>query len=111
MDGDQLPGGGGQAVAHAVGAGGPALHNGTGLGAGGGDCLAGGAVAAADQHQLGDSRVRSQGGAACLQHGAAIRQTEAEFIKSHSAGRARRHDDGGHGGQVLVFHGRSAPFI
>ena len=100
MDGNQLPHCGVQAVADAVGAGGPTLHNGAGLRAGRGNRLTRGAVAAADQHQLADSRVGGQRRTACLQHGAAIRQTIAELIESHAAGRARSHHNGGHGGKV-----------
>ena len=75
-----------------------------------GDGLAGGAVAAANQHELGDSRVGGQRGAAGFQHGAAIRQAEAEFVKPHSTGCPRSHHNGSHGRQIHFFHGHTAPF-
>ena len=110
MDGNKLARRRGQTVAHAVGAGRTALYDGAGLRTGGGDGLAGGAVAAADQHKLGNCRVRSQCGTACLQHGAAIRQTVAQFVKAHTAGRPCRHHNGGHGGKIRLCHGHTAPF-
>ena len=110
MDGNQLPLCRSKAAAHTVGAGRTALHDRAGLGAMHGDGLAGGAVAAANQHELGDSRVGGQRGAAGFQHGAAIRQAEAEFVKSHPAGRPRSHHNGSHGRQIHFFHGHTAPF-
>ena len=110
VDGNKLARRRGQTVAHAVGAGRAALYDGAGLGTGGGDGLAGSAVAAADQHKLGNCRVRSQCGTACLQHGAAIRQTVAQFVKAHTAGCPCRHHNGGHGGKIRLCHGHTAPF-
>ena len=104
MDGYELPFGGRKAAAHAVGTGRAPLHHRAGLGAGGGDSLALGAVAARDQHQLVHRRVGGKQGAAGFQHRAPIGQAVAELIKPHAAGCPRSNDDGRNRRQCLLRH-------
>jgi len=110
MDGNQLPLCRSKAAAHTVGAGRTALHDRAGLCAAGRNGLTLRPVAAADQHKPGDCRMRRQSITACLQNGTTVRQTKAELVKSHPAGRPRSHHNGSHGRQIHFFHGHTAPF-
>ena len=110
MDGHQLALGGSQAIMHTVGTGRAPLHHGTELGAGRGDSLALGAVAARHQYQLVHRRVGDKQGTACLQYRAPIGQAVAEFIKSHAAGGPRGHDNGSYSWQPLLRHTAAPPY-